>query len=282
MTGGRATGFAIRRRRRWPGRARELLRDAPVLATAAAQALGRVRHFWRQRDRLPTGQQPAPAGLRAHDAVRVRSWTGPPRAVSLPSALPAEPRRPRVPPVRGAVDALSAPTPRPRRRRRRAPRRASASRRWRTCSGRGLIACAAARRCPRAGARTSVCPARATIERMPLCVPALPCSRMRSLPSGRSKSSYTTSRSSSGAWCLASSLAHGDAGQVHVGRGLDEHQIHVLVPAADRRRRVARLGMAGPAGPLGQPVQHHPAHVVARRFVLLARVSQAHDDLHGT
>ena len=75
-------------------------------------------------------------------------------------------------------------------------------------------------------------------------------------------------------------LAHGDARQVHVRRRLDEHQVEAVVLAVNRGRGVARPGMAGPAGALGQPVEHHPANVVASLFVLLARVAQADNDLH--
>ena len=38
--------------------------------------------------------------------------------------------------------------------------------------------------------------------------------------------------------------------------------------------------MAGQTGAIREPVEHHPANVVARALVLLARVAQAHDDLH--
>ena len=77
-------------------------------------------------------------------------------------------------------------------------------------------------------------------------------------------------------------LAHRDARKVHVRGRLDEHQVEAVVLAVDRRRGVARAGMAGPAGALGQPVEHHPAHVVARFLVLPARISEADDDLHLT
>ena len=42
-------------------------------------------------------------------------------------------------------------------------------------------------------------PTHATTERMPLCVPALPLARMRSAPTGRSMSSYSTISRSGGA-----------------------------------------------------------------------------------
>src|SRR5688500_13744340 len=48
----------------------------------------------------------------------------------------------------------------------------------------------------------------------------------------------------------------------------------------DCGRGIAGAGMADPAGALGQPVEHHPANVVARLFISLARITQADNDLH--
>ena len=76
--------------------------------------------------------------------------------------------------------------------------------------------------------------------------------------------------SSSGTCSRASTLRTATP-DVHVGRRLDQHQVDVLVAAAHGGRRVARLGMAGPAGALGEPVEHHPANVVARLFVSACR-----------
>ena len=76
-------------------------------------------------------------------------------------------------------------------------------------------------------------------------------------------------------------LAHREARVVHVGQRLDERQVEAA-EAARRRlatRRAARP-LPGPAGPIGEPVQHHPADVVARLRVLRARVPEADDDLH--
>ena len=104
---------------------------------------------------------------------------------------------------------------------------------------------------------------------------------MRSLPSGRSKSSYTIEQVVEGRALAREHLAHGEAGLVHVRHRLDEDEVEAVVATAHRRRSVTRLGMAGQTGALGDPVEHHPANVVARFFVLLAGVAQADDDLHS-
>ena len=75
-------------------------------------------------------------------------------------------------------------------------------------------------------------------------------------------------------------LAHRDAGVVHVRLGLGEDQLQALGPQLDRGGRVALAAAAGPPVPVGEPVEHHPADVVARLLVLVARVAQADDELH--
>ena len=59
-------------------------------------------------------------------------------------------------------------------------------------------------------------------------------------------------------------LAHGEARVVHVRLRLDEHHVEPAEAALDDARRVALPATARPAGPVGQPVEHHPADVVAR------------------
>ena len=75
-------------------------------------------------------------------------------------------------------------------------------------------------------------------------------------------------------------LAHRDAGVVHVRLRLGEDQLQALRAQLDRRGRVALAAAAGPPVPVGEPVEHHPADVVARLRVLVARVAQADDELH--
>ena len=75
-------------------------------------------------------------------------------------------------------------------------------------------------------------------------------------------------------------LADGDAAVVHEGQRLDERQVEAVVATGDDGARVPRPALAVPAGPVGQPVEDHPADVVPRLGVLVARVPQAHDDLH--
>src|SRR5512140_1540204 len=74
-------------------------------------------------------------------------------------------------------------------------------------------------------------------------------------------------------------LPHRDARVVHEGHGLHEQQVEALVATADRRRGVAIAPTAGPARPIGQSVEHHPADVVAGLRIGLARVAQPDDDL---
>ena len=76
-------------------------------------------------------------------------------------------------------------------------------------------------------------------------------------------------------------LAHGDARLVHVRLRLDERAGRG--PGTGRRRSTTRRasGPARPAGPIREPVQHHPADVVPRLPVLLARIPEPDDDLHG-
>ena len=76
-------------------------------------------------------------------------------------------------------------------------------------------------------------------------------------------------------------LPDGEAGVVHPRQRLDERQVEAAVAAHRDRRRVPRPALARPAGAVGDPVEHHPADVVARLRVLVARVAQADDDLHA-
>src|SRR5450759_2861486 len=75
-------------------------------------------------------------------------------------------------------------------------------------------------------------------------------------------------------------LAHGQTRLVHEGQGLDERQVKAAISALDYGRGVTVAALAAPAGPVGQPVEDHPADVVPRLLVLRARVAEAHDDLH--
>ena len=75
-------------------------------------------------------------------------------------------------------------------------------------------------------------------------------------------------------------LADRDARVVHVRLGLGEHELLAPVPDLDALGRVALAATAGLPGPVGEPVEHHPADVVAGLRVLVARVSQADDELH--
>ena len=74
-------------------------------------------------------------------------------------------------------------------------------------------------------------------------------------------------------------LADREAGVVHPGQRLHERQVHPVEPAHRHRRRVAGPALARPAGAVGEPVEDHPADVVAGLRVLVARVPQADDDL---
>ena len=197
-----------------------------------------------------TVQQPPPAGRRAHDAVgssgsTVRAWQRrrPPVAGRriAPSDLPARSATPGVPAVRGTRRAESAPSPRPRRPRHRARRRASCARVAVNRPGRDLAA--PSRRgspMPTRSRAKSCVPSSPMIERRPLWPRRCRARASAACPNGRSKSSTTTSRSSSGTRCAREHLAHGDARQVHVRRRLDEHQVEVVEPAADAGRGVTR------------------------------------------
>ncbi len=77
-------------------------------------------------------------------------------------------------------------------------------------------------------------------------------------------------------------LADGEARLVHERQRLDDHQVEPAVAAHGDRRGVARPALAGPARPVGDAVEDHPADVVPRLRVLLARIPQADDDLHRT
>ena len=72
-----------------------------------------------------------------------------------------------------------------------------------------------------------------------------------------------------------------EARVVHEGQRLDERQVEAPESAHRDRRGVPRPALARPAGPVGEPVEDHPADVVARLRVLVARVAQADDDLHS-
>ena len=75
-------------------------------------------------------------------------------------------------------------------------------------------------------------------------------------------------------------LADRDPRFVHVGERLGERQVKAVKPALDDGGGVARAAAPRPARPIGEPVEDHPAHVMARFAVLIARIAQADDDLH--
>ena len=75
-------------------------------------------------------------------------------------------------------------------------------------------------------------------------------------------------------------LPDGVAREIHEGQRLDDHEVEPAVAAHGDRRSVARSALALPAGAVGDPVEDHPADVVARLRILVARVAQADDDLH--
>src|SRR4051812_1432132 len=65
-------------------------------------------------------------------------------------------------------------------------------------------------------------------------------------------------------------LANGQTGVVHEGQRLDDREVETLEPAHRDRRRVACPTLAGPAGTIGEAVEHHPADVVAGGFFFSA------------
>ena len=69
---------------------------------------------------------------------------------------------------------------------------------------------------------------------------------------------------------------------VHVGQRLDERQVEAAEAAHGHVRGVALAALAGPAGPLGEPVHDQPADVVARPGVLRPGVPETDDDLQPT
>ena len=75
-------------------------------------------------------------------------------------------------------------------------------------------------------------------------------------------------------------LAHGQAGLVHERLRLDELEVEAVEAAPDDARGVTLLAATGPAGPVGQAVEHHPADVVTCLRVAAARVAQPDDDPH--
>ncbi len=64
--------------------------------------------------------------------------------------------------------------------------------------------------------------------------------------------------------------------------GLTSVRSRPWIAARDDRAGVLRPALARPAGLVGETVEDHPADVVARLRVLVARVAQADDDLHGS
>ena len=118
-------------------------------------------------------------------------------------------------------------------------------------------------------------------ERSPLWPPALPPSRNRSLPNGRAKSSVTTRRSTSGACSRARTFRTASPESFIQVSGLTS------VRSIPRNRPIATAdasrvaALARPAGSIGQPVEDHPADVVARLRVLVARIPEADNDFQG-
>ena len=124
-------------------------------------------------------------------------------------------------------------------------------------------------------------PSSSMIEPRPLWPPGPPPSRKRSLPNGRAKSSATTSRSTSGACSRARTLRTARPESFMKVSGLTSVRSSpwkrpIAIAAASRVRP-----LPVPAGPIGEPVEDHPADVVAGLRVLVARVAQADDDLHA-
>ena len=101
------------------------------------------------------------------------------------------------------------------------------------------------------------------IERRPLWPPGPPPSRKRSLPNGSAKSSTTTSISVSGARSRARTFRTAIPESFMNVWGFDEQQVEAAEAAADDRRRVPLAPATRPTGTIGQPVEDHPADVVA-------------------
>ncbi len=76
-------------------------------------------------------------------------------------------------------------------------------------------------------------------------------------------------------------LPDGATRVVHERQGLHDHQVEAVVATIRDRRRVACSPAACPTGTIGEAVEDHPADVVPRLRVLVARVAQADDDLHS-
>ena len=75
-------------------------------------------------------------------------------------------------------------------------------------------------------------------------------------------------------------LAHRQTRLVHEGQRFDQNEIEAAIPALHDGRGIASPALPAPAGAVGQPVEDHPADVVACLLVLGSGVPQANDDLH--
>ena len=62
--------------------------------------------------------------------------------------------------------------------------------------------------------------------------------------------------------------------------GLTRTRSRPAISTLDDGRSVARPTATGPAGSVGQPIEDHPADVVARLLVLGPGIPEADDDLH--
>ena len=125
--------------------------------------------------------------------------------------------------------------------------------------------------------RRSRVPSASIRERTPLCPPALPVIRMRTLPRGRSRSSKTTMRSAGPRWSLRAEPRHRGSRDVHVGPELD--QVERIAAPARLRHQVTGLAGEARVDAAGEPIHDALAHVVTRVPILRPWVAEADDGL---
>ena len=202
---GRARGRTLR------DLGRGLLGDAPLARRAAADADGLGRLVSHGAAAFASRSRCARCVGRRGGRRRARARCAESVSASRRLARSSTRGDQRVPTRSRPGSRRRVPSPRPRRRQHRAPRRgpfrSAAVKRVRTWP----IALRDGSPMPTRRRANFWVPISPTIERMPLCVPALPCSRMRSLPSGRSKSSYDDEQVLERRALAGEHLAHGDA-----------------------------------------------------------------------
>ena len=130
--------------------------------------------------------------------------------------------------------------------------------------------------------RGNACPCRCAISDFsPLCPPADPSARRRSLPSGRAMSSVTTRYVGHFQRLHSQERRHGLPRQVHKGLRLHQKDPRVC-PRARRRSALDCLFLCnGNAMLPGKRLHHGKADVVARIFVFLARIAQPDNKFRG-